>query len=222
MPGYQEADPDSPFVRPHSYSISFRAFLRNPGSNGSLGLKEQCDEFINMLRCLKQLSLVQMSLDRRIQAQYRNVVFCSGRPLHSLLSPKPKNQKQKVARLAALLHINAALWDYRWPVSLSERFLQGLDSKVRQLDLCPGTDTPTLAWLMLHNETDRELRRPERPWFVGQMLRIAKRLCPSSWEKVTNTLLHYLVDEPDTDTVPTFKTWIMELREEIMTAPISS
>jgi hypothetical protein len=44
------------------------------------------------------------------------------------------------------------------------------------MELREGGDAPTLVWLMLQNETDVELRRPERAWFVGMMVRIAKRL----------------------------------------------
>jgi hypothetical protein len=161
MAGYQAAGPDSPFIGPNSSTrLTTTWHTLNPD------LPTQTSDFISALSNFAHLSLLR-SLRTFPSSPNRNTPFPPISPLNSILSPKPKNRIEKVSRFAALLHLNAALWDYRTSATLSERYLVRLDKRVREMELREGGGAPTLVWLMLQNETDVELRRPERTWFVG-------------------------------------------------------
>ncbi|EGE83332.2 sigma-70 region 2 family protein [Blastomyces dermatitidis ATCC 18188] len=59
----------------------------------------------------------------------------------------------------------------------------------------------------------------ERPWFVGRMLKIAKRLGRPSWEQLNDSLLSFLTLTAEAPMLPS---WENDLRHEILTAPLTS
>ena len=152
-----------------------------------------------------------------------------------------------VARLAALMMLNAALWDYRYAPMHAATFLNtleqamvysevgmsgSLEAMLQILLACndgctndwtnkfDGTTTP-----LADNTPDFSQYSPlatspsARPWFVGRMLKIAKRLSPDSWHRINDFLFDCLTFRV---TEPSAYLWESDLRKEILDAPLTS
>jgi hypothetical protein len=153
-----------------------------------------------------------------------------------------------VARLTSLMMLNAALWDYRYTPIHAGTFLATLehamiDSEVSMsgsveailqiLLACndgytgdwttgvDGTVSPALSeQLPDFTQYSPTASSPSaRPWFVGRMLKIAKRLSAPSWHRINDFLFSCLTLRVSESTV---YDWEPELRREILEAPLTS
>jgi hypothetical protein len=194
-------------------------------------VQEQCEEFIKFLRCTEHLAFAQAKIQKTpiaIQRQpMRYTVFQQGQPLERLLSSPPGLRytetgqlKQIISRLAALLTINTAIWQYRHSTELSEDFLYELIENIRYNELDVYQSVEALIQILISGSKNPELLDTERPWFVGRMLKIAKRLNRPSFQKLNDVLLSYLTLGPDLQ--PVMSDWENALRMEILEAPLTS
>ena len=154
-----------------------------------------------------------------------------------------------VARLTALIMLNAALWDYRYSPIHAGTFLKTLeksmvDSEVSMSgsveailqillackdgcadDPVTGIDGSTVSSTTAGSAPDFTQYSPTakspsaRPWYAGRMLKIAKRLNADSWHRVNNFLFYCLTLQVPESNV---YLWEAELRREILDAPLTS
>lgn len=194
-------------------------------------VQEQCEEFIKFLRCTEHLAFVQAKMQKTSIAVRRQpmryTTFQPGQPLERLLASPPGLRytetgqlKQIISRLAALLTINTAIWEYRHSTDMSEEFLRELIENIKYNELDVHLSVEALIQILLNGSKNPALLDTERPWFVGRILKVAKRLKRPSFEKLNNVLLSYLVLGPDLH--PVMSDWENELRLEILEAPLTS
>jgi hypothetical protein len=194
-------------------------------------VREQCEEFITFLRCTEQLAFVQARIQRTpiaVQRQpMRYTAFDPGQPLERLLASPPGLRytetgqlKQIISRLAALLTINTAIWEYRHSTEMSEEFFCELIENIKYNELDVHLSVEALIQILLSGSNNPALLDTERPWFVGRMLKVAKRLSAPSFNKLNDVLLSYLV--LGSDLHPVMSDWENELRLEILEAPLTS
>lgn len=157
----------------------------------------------------------------------RYSAFLPGQCLERLLASPPGVRytetgklKQILSRLAALLTINTAIWEYRHSTEMSEYFLGELIENVLYNELDVHLSVEALIQILLSGSKSAALLNTERPWFVGRMLKVAKRLKRSSFEKLNDVLLSHLTLGPDL--LPVMDDWEDELRAEILDAPLTS
>jgi hypothetical protein len=159
------------------------------------------------------------------------------------------NRKQFIAHLASMMTLNAAFWDYRSSILQAESFLKGLVLKAldSEVDMSGSVEALLQILLACRDESDDESAEypvnsphlpPElqaapdfsqysptatsqfaRPWFVGRMLKIAKRLSLDSWLRVNALLFSCLTLQTQDLVMPS---WESELRREILEAPLTS
>jgi hypothetical protein len=194
-------------------------------------VQEQCEEFIKFLRCTEHLAFVQAKIQKTpiaVQRQpMRYTAFQPGQPLERLLASPPGLRytetgqlKQIISRLAALLSINTAIWQYRHSTEMSEEFFQELIENIRYNELDVHLSVEALIQILLSGSKNPVLLDTERPWFVGRMLKVAKRLKRPSFQKLNDVLLSYLT--LGADLRPVMSDWENDLRLEILEAPLAS
>lgn len=194
-------------------------------------IQEQCEEFITFLRCTEQLAFVQAQIRNMpiaLQRQpNRYTAFIPGQPLERLLASPPGLRytetgqlKQIISRLASLLTINTAIWEYRHSTDMSEEFFRELIENVKYNELDVHLSVEALIQILLSGSKNPALLDTERPWFVGRMLKVAKRLKAASFQKLNNVLLSHLTLGPDLH--PVMSDWENDLRLEILGAPLTS
>jgi hypothetical protein len=145
-----------------------------------------------------------------------------------------------VARLSALMMLNAALWDYRYSPIHTSTFLKTLEQAIVDSEvsmsgsveailqiLLECKDCSTDAWPAVPSEQLPDFTQYSptatspfaRPWFVGRMLKIAKRLSADSWHHVNDFLFSCLTLQVHESSV---YRWEADLRREILDAPLTS
>ncbi|EED19982.1 sigma-70 region 2 family protein [Talaromyces stipitatus ATCC 10500] len=216
----------------------------------------QCEEFINFLTRCEHLSLNQRMTLSSKDAPVRYSAFGSGSTLFRILaSPAEKrrtltgDRKQFLARMAALMMLNAALWDYRYSVLRTEAFIEHAVLQLRDSEVNVDASVEALLQILLackdfaftetmpyplhtlslpsaSRETGDVSQYPEmatspfdRPWFVGRMLKVAKRLGLQSWLRLNHFLLECLTLQVQEHTM---LSWESDLRREILQAPLTS
>jgi hypothetical protein len=200
-------------------------------SIGRTEIAQQCEEFITFLKCAEHLALVQAGMQGnailRAQQPLRYSVFLPGQPLHELLaSPNGPRYtdtgqfKQIISRLGALMTINTAIWEYRHSTEFSEEFFAELMHNIIHNDLDRHISVEALIQILLSGSTNAVLVHTERPWFVGRMLKVSKRLSRPTFEKLNDLLLSFLTLGPELG--PVMLSWENELRGEILQAPLVS
>ncbi|QRD82649.1 sigma-70 region 2 family protein [Aspergillus flavus] len=224
-----------------SYSLSFLS----PEDE----IRHQCDEFIDFLKRCEELSVSHRSKHANMPALVRYSAFQETSLLYSILAAPPGlrftasgNRKQFVARLVALIMLNAALWDYRNSVQHSETFLWTLEQAVLASEVDTSGSVEALLQIMLEcrdgititdmsSTSSGSQGMPDftqysptaktqygRPWFAGRMLKVAKRLSLNSWMIVHDFLFSCLTLRLETPVC----LWERELRQEILSAPLTS
>ncbi|OQU96544.1 hypothetical protein CLAIMM_02612 [Cladophialophora immunda] len=194
-------------------------------------IAEQCDEFITFLKCAEHLALVQAGLQTnpisRSQQPLRYSVFSPGQPLYNLLaSPNGPRYtetgqfKQIISRLAALMTINTAIWEYRHSTEYSEAFFAELMDNIMHNELDRHISVEALIQILLSGSNNPALLHTERPWFVGRMLKVSKRLSRPTFERLNDLLLNFL--SLGSGLAPVMLSWEDELRAEILQAPLVS
>lgn len=194
-------------------------------------IAQQCSEFITFLKCTEHLALVHAGLQSnpvsRNQQPLRYSVFQPGQPLHRLLA-SPNGPRytdtgqwgQIICRVASLMTINTAIWEYRHSTELSEDFCEAVVKNVMHNDLDRHLSVEALIQILLSGSSNPTLLHTERPWFVGRMLKVAKRLGRANFERLNDLLLRFLTLGPGLE--PVMLDWENELRAEILQAPLVS
>ncbi|RAO64408.1 uncharacterized protein BHQ10_000420 [Talaromyces amestolkiae] len=216
----------------------------------------QCEEFIDFLTRCEHLALSQRMKLSSKDAPVRYSAFGPGSTLHRILaSPAEKrktltgDRKQFITRLAALMMLNAALWDYRYSVPRTEAFIEHAILQLRDSEVNVDASIEALLQILLackdfafndsvpfamHSLSLPPASRPigdfsqysetatspfDRPWFVGRMLKVAKRLGLQSWLRLNNFLFECLTFRAQEHTM---RSWENDLRREILQAPLTS
>ncbi|KAJ5749124.1 uncharacterized protein N7511_010820 [Penicillium nucicola] len=208
-------------------------------------IKLQCEEFLDFLRRCEQLSLYQRDnpesshLTRQTTVQDTSI-------LNDVLSAPPGarftsvgGRKQMVARITALIILNAALWDYRYTPARASLFLSTLETAMIDSEVGMSGSVEAILQILLEcNDGSIEFspasleHLPDysqygptasspayRPWYAGRMLKIAKRLCAESWYRVSDFLFSCLTLQVQE---PCMALWEADLRQEILDAPLTS
>lgn len=200
---------------------------------GRMEIRRQCEEFFTFLRCTEQLASVAANqlhnpLAKRNQ-MLRYSVFTESHPLYVLLASPNKGRfvetgqlKQIISRLGALMMINVAIWEYRHDNIHSEAFFEELVNNIyyNELHDPKNISVEALLQILLSGSDNPILRHTERPWLVGRLLKVAKRLSRSNWERLEDFLLSCLT--LDDKFRVQMNDWEAELRQEILQAPLFS
>ncbi|KIW49236.1 hypothetical protein PV05_10932 [Exophiala xenobiotica] len=192
---------------------------------------EQWTEFITFLKCTEHLALVQAGMQRnaitKSKQALRYSAFLPGESFYTLLASEDAPRyteackyEQIIARLAVLMTINLAIWEYRHSTELSEQFFHELAESVKQNGLERHQSVEALLQILLSGSGDPPLRNTERPWFVGRMLKVANRLSRPNFDRLNYVLLRFLTLGPGLK--PVVADWEDDLREEILQAPLMS
>jgi hypothetical protein len=186
-------------------------------------------EFTTFLLNLSHLSLTHSTPSYRHTNPRRHTAFLPNSPLHRLLSAPPTARVgihtpriQRACRLASLIYINAALWDFRTSTTKTDAFLKALKIKVIEHGL-DWNISPESFTLTILDGVGKGLDREGRTWFTGRMVNVAKRLCRQSWDRVEEWLMGCLTMEQMgwEGEGGSFWEWEMRLRDELMEAPLS-
>jgi hypothetical protein len=139
-----------------------------------------------------------------------------------------------VARLTALIMLNAALWDYRYTPSRGATFLSTLEQSVIDSEVSMSGSIEALLQILLEcndgtpdyvaNEDVPDFAQyaptatssAARPWWAGRMLKVAKRLSADSWHRVGDFLFACLTLSVRGSVV---FLWEPDLKREILEAP---
>ena len=113
--------------------------------------------------------------------------------------------------------INTAIWEYRHSTEFSEEFFAELMDNIMNNDLDKHISVEALIQILLSGSNNPILLHTERPWFVGRMLKVSKRLCRPTFERLNDLLLNFLSLGPGL--TPVMLSWEDELRTEILQAP---
>lgn len=216
----------------------------------------QCEEFLNFLARCESLSVSQRTTPLPNSAPSRHSAFGPGSILYRILiSPAEKrktvtgDRKQFIARLAALMMLNAAIWDYRLSISKTEAFLGHVIRQLRNSEVTSGSSIEALLQILLackdfpsdksvppmldpvslsqaasegadFSQYSESVTSPfGRPWFVGRMLKVAKRIGLQSWLRLNRFLFDCLTLQVQESGI---LSWGPQLRNEILRAPLTS
>jgi hypothetical protein len=211
-------------------------------------IRLQCEEFLDFLRRCEQLSLYQRDnpesshLTRQTAVQETSI-------LHQVLAAPPGarftasgNRKQMVARITALIILNAALWDYRYTPVRASIFLNTLEAAMVDSEVGMSGSVEAILQILLEcndgcitdeftaaavvedlpdfSQYGPTATSPSaRPWYAGRMLKIAKRLRAETWYRVSDFLFSCLTLQVRE---PCMTLWEADLRQEILDAPLTS
>ncbi|KAI9730986.1 MAG: hypothetical protein M1834_005447 [Cirrosporium novae-zelandiae] len=202
-------------------------------------------EFIDVLASLHSLASASNTVSCKTTQPRRHSLFKPGTPLHRLLSTPPSMRRgipgfriQVIARFVALLYINLTFWDLRDDVMASEGFLKTLALRIVEYDLDTSSSSIEMLvhLLILGFEDDGSIDgsdfnnlhhivpmvEAERPWKIGRLLKVAKRLSRSSWDKLNEILLRMLAQADFgagfTGIAGGTKSWLGGLETEILEA----
>ncbi|KAG0159453.1 hypothetical protein PDIDSM_6975 [Penicillium digitatum] len=214
-------------------------------------IKFQCEEFFDFLRRCEQLARYKRD---NPQSSYliRHTAVQKTSILYQVLVAPPdarfitvNDRKQMVARLTALMTLNAAMWDYRNTPARAAIFLGtieksmvdsevGMNSSVDAmlqtllkcsdgtLDRWPSSADSFASTVPVEELPDFSQYFPTaaspsaRPWFVGRMLKVTSRLGSLSWYRVNEFLFSCLTLQVQESSTAI---WEEELRREILDAP---
>lgn len=212
-------------------------------------IRLQCEEFLDFLRRCEQLALYQRQYPETCDIIRHSSVQESSLLSQILAAPPGArftasgDRKQMVARLTALIMLNAALWDYRYAPIHAATFLSTLEHAMIDSEVSMSGSVEAILQILLAcndgyvvvDETNSPFlseQMPDfmqysstmaspsaRPWFAGRMLKIAKRLGADSWHRVSNLLFSCLTLQVSESTI---YSWETELRREILEAPLTN
>jgi hypothetical protein len=216
-------------------------------------IKLQCEEFLDFLRRCEQLALYQRDNPESSHLARRTAVQQNSLLHRVLAAPRGArfstsgDRKQMVARLAALMILNAALWDYRYAPTRAALFLKTLEKAMTDSEVGMSGSVEAILQILLecndgslqnwsigpdgtsaafeedapdYSQYSPTANSPSaRPWFAGRMLKIAKRLRSESWYRVSDFLFSCLTLQMQ-DLNMAF--WEADLRQEILDAPLTS
>ncbi|OQE45994.1 hypothetical protein PENCOP_c001G05897 [Penicillium coprophilum] len=213
--------------------------------------KFQCEEFLDFLRRCEQIALYQRD---NPQSSYitRHTAIQETSILNQILAappgarfPTPGDRKQTIARLTALMTLNAAMWDYRNTPARTAIFLDTLEKSLVDSEVGMSGSVEAMLQILLectdgtpdgwsHSADGFAAAGPveeipdfsqyfptatspsARPWFAGRMLKIASRLSSLSWYRVNEFLFSCLTLQVQE---PSMGLWEADLRREILDQP---
>lgn len=227
MTGYHSSAPS--FFFDHHYRV------RPGGDAAGIGRREvheTMDEFLQFLFCMEHLAHVQSNLARTglglQRAPLRNTSFAPGAPLNRILTEPPHPRRSDdhlngqnritVTRMACLLMLNAVNWQYRHSVELVETFLAEVNAAITANGLDGCRSSEALCQILLSGSAHPALQDSERPWLVGRMLKLVKRLGRVSWIRLERLLMSYLSLEGVEEQVR-IEVWNNGLRWEVFPRP---
>ncbi|PWY92341.1 hypothetical protein BO70DRAFT_7641 [Aspergillus heteromorphus CBS 117.55] len=252
-PYVQSLAPNPVFPQTASYitSLTEQSTTHHRPLSPQEEIQSQCTEFLDFLKRCEQNSIYQRNVIGPTMAPIRHAAFGENSLLHRILAAPPGlrftasgNRKQFVARLVALIILNAGLWDYRNSVWRSETFLRTLEQAVLDSEVNTSGSVEALLQILLEcddgvlsfTEGASHLRLhtdvPDftqysptaqtqygRPWFAGRMLKVAKRLSFDTWMNVNYFLFSCLTLQTS---VPSVSFWENDLLQEILSAPLTN
>lgn len=209
-------------------------------------IRLQCEEFLDYLRRCEQLALYQREYPESCSPARISTVQESS-ILYQVIAAPPGarftasgDRKQMVARLTALILLNAGLWDYRYTPDLAGTFMATLEQAMINSEVSMSGSVEAILQILLEcndgvsQEWIEQIpleSRPDysqysydgatpsaRPWFAGRMLKIAKRLSAESWHRVNEMLFSCLILQTSE---LSFYLWEADLRREILDAPLT-
>jgi hypothetical protein len=138
-PSSHSALPHSPAYRPSTGSDTHASESKFPLS-AQEEIRLQCEEFIDLFERAERLAVGQAN--SREFSHVRLSCFQDGTLLYRILASPPGrrftssgNRKQMISRLAALMMLNAALWDYRFSAQQTDHFQKNLATKVLESEV---------------------------------------------------------------------------------------
>lgn len=192
---------DTPFLDTFLHYVRYTMF-----PYGTLSDPQDACHLMNFL------SEVQgVTKDKLYLAQVPTAVFEFNSPLYYLLSAGPHpshipNEERvwvpkygslcDICRVASLIHITAAMLDFRHSPARCRRFIDGVIEKVTQHHLDRWPSTESLLWLLLEVPIDIDLKNPKRAWSVGDIMIIVGKLPPQLKYHFSELLLRYLMLRP--------------------------
>ncbi|KAJ6166804.1 hypothetical protein N7470_002251 [Penicillium chermesinum] len=210
-------------------------------------IRLQCEEFLHFLRRCEHLALYQRDHPETCVPARSTTVHETSIPYRVIAAPpiarstKSGDRKQMIARLAALIMLNAGLWDYRYTPTLAGSFLTTLEQAMIDSEVSMSGSVEAILQILLECNDglgpelfDHSALEPlpdysqyapndaspySRPWFVGRMLKIAKRLSAESWYRVNSMLFACLTLQA---CELSFCLWEPDLRREILDAPLTN
>lgn len=178
------------------------------------------EELIQFLYDAEQLSLIQ----KTTHYPRRHSMFRPGSIIHSVLTSPcrtsvflPNLQNHTTFGMSILLHLNAALWDFRQNPNLTELFLNDILTRIVQKQLDIYHSVAGLAQFLMYPSPYKVFHNPQydRLWKTGRLLKISKRLSATSWRRLWHLLLSYLMlQNPELSIAD----WEDDLRSEISNA----
>ncbi|KAJ5648370.1 hypothetical protein N7490_004742 [Penicillium lividum] len=217
-------------------------------------IRLQCEEFLDFLRRCEQLALYQKDNPGSCDPS-RHTSVSETSPLFQILAAPPGSRftssgdrKQMVARMTALMMLNAAFWDYRYSPPHAGTFLRTLEQAIVDSEVSMSGSVEAILQILLScndGYTPEWVASPDgsispvrseftpdftqyspsatspsaRPWFAGRMLKIAKRLSADSWYRINDFLFSCLTMQLSE---PTAYLWETDLRREVLQAPLTS
>ncbi|CEJ56249.1 hypothetical protein PMG11_02466 [Penicillium brasilianum] len=217
-------------------------------------IRLQCEEFLDFLRRCEQLALYQKhnpeacDLSRHEAVQPISILYQTLAAPSGARFTTSGDRKQMVARLTALMMLNAGLWDYRYTPSRAGIFLKTLEQAMVDSEVSMSGSVEAILQILLEcNDGPTDTRHavadgnvspasseqlPDftqysptatspsaRPWFAGRMLKIAKRLNADSWHRLNDFLFSCLTLQVQESSI---FSWESDLRREILDAPLTS
>lgn len=175
-----------------------------------------CEEFLLFVRNVTLLSTVQKLPSFRKHAPFREATFDPDSHVvdilssweHSSLSSWESTRKsfvwtrnQQIYGMSLLLHLNAALWEFRSDVALLEMFLDEFQRRMADLKSDRNHSIEAAAHAMLLPPSDPTLAQShfDRLWLVGKMLTTAKRLDSECWDELRRILFSNLTFQDKSD-----------------------
>lgn len=185
-------------------------------------LREEVETFIAFLGRVE--STARRTIATGQCSWRRGTLAKEGSPFHRLLMfcpPEYRGQhyvarRRVIVRTILPLLVTSALVDYDDSPDLTERYLRELDDLIyaNGLDIHPLRDP--LIQCLLRGSEDPDLDDPKRPWIVGQMIKLMKRLTYILWERILNLLLDALQLQVG---IEPLDMWADQVRREVFSAP---
>lgn len=187
---------------------------------GTKDLRAFTEDFIDRIPSFESLSQLSQTPTLSLSTPRRTASFLPGTPLYRLLTPPlppPQTSKSSssphpleseltyrlhsTSLMTALLYLNQALYDLHSTPTASENYLKKLNLHIVEQEIDCSLSIELFLWILIKHDVspsanphDRNTTtNPSRPWQVGKMLKVAKRLTGESWERLMNTLRAFLV-----------------------------
>jgi hypothetical protein len=206
---------------------------RSAASIGSINL----EDFIDFLSNAELLSLARQNKRHQL---WRKALFQPGSTIYRVCQLPPQYDAWETdlvpvyTRLAALMHINAALWEYKDSPISHDQYLGALDRILIDGDFATSLSIGFFVYSMMkldYDEVERNYsnssptEEPEkRSWFVARILRVCKLLGKPSMIKVHRALLGFLESSSivSIEDLGLSENWTDKLRLEIISSRSAS